>query len=106
MMVLAMVLMCQVVGALCPPVSSAFGGAEAIRSTHTGHQMDAMNMCQDSIPSSFTSIKSLESSSISLHDSTPFALHGLQVAGIHDPAGPLVAGKGHSIFSRLSIFRI
>lgn len=105
-LVLATVLLCQVAGVLCPPVPPALGTADVIRSAHAMHVMEGMNICQDSIPSPFTSIKSLESSSISLPDSTPFALHGLQAAGIHHPAGPLVAEKGHSIFSRLSIFRI
>ncbi len=105
-MVLATVLMCQVLGALCPSVLPALDAAETILSAHAMHEMEGMNMCRDSIPSSFASFKSLETSPVWLPDSAPSALHGLQAAGIIHPVGPLVAVKGHSIFSRLSTFRI
>lgn len=104
--VLATVLLCQVVGALCPSVLPVLGATKAIRSVHAWHEMEGMDMCQDSIPSSLSSFKWLESSSSSLSDSAPSVPHGLQAVRTNHSAGPPVPVKGHSILSRLSTFRI
>jgi hypothetical protein len=106
MLVLATVLLCQVVGAICPSVPPAFGAAEAIRSAHAMHGMEAMNMCQDSIPSSFASFKSFETHSTPLAGSVQPAFHSRPAPWTNHPDDSLPAGNGHSLLSRLSTFRI
>lgn len=104
--VLAMVVLCQVIGTLCPMVPSVWGASTSFQSAHAGHTMGGTNMCQDSIPSSFTSFKSFETHSIPLTDAGQPASHFRQALWTNHPDDSLLAENGHSLLSRLSTFRI
>ena len=106
MLILATLLLCQVVGALCPSVPPALGAAEAIRSAHAMHGMEAMNLCRDSIPSSSTSFKSFETSSVPMTDLGQPLFQSRQAHWTNHPDDFLLAGNGHSLLLRLSTFRI
>ena len=104
--VLATVVLCQVIGTLCPMAPAATGAPTSFQSAHVGHAMGGTNMCQDSIPSSFTSFKCFETHSIPLADSVQPAFHSRQAPWTNHPDDSLLAENGHSLLSRLSTFRI
>ena len=104
--VLATVVLCQVIGTLCPMVPPVWGAPASFQSAHAGHAMGGTSMCQDSIPSSFTSFKSFETHSVALVDSVQPTSHSRPTPWTNHPDDSLPAGNGHSLLSRLSTFRI